>query len=322
LIATGADSQRLPFIPGYDAANVHVLRTADDANRILSSSIGKNVLVVGSSFIGMEVASCIVDNCKVTVIGMEKVPFERVLGKDIGHVMQKFHESRGVKFIMEAVCKEFKTTLGQVTSVILQNGTEIHGVDMVVIGAGVIPTTSYIKPSTKLVLNRDKSITVDQHLFTGAEGLWAAGDLAKYPFHMLHDDLVRIEHWGMAQTQGHIAAKNMAAGGPKYACKNIPFFWTMQYSKSIRYCGHALYYDDIIFDKPIFDVNDKNFGFVAYYMHKGAVLAACSLNRDPTIAEVAELLHAGITITTEELKRSITDDGSADKLLAFKLRSK
>uniref|UniRef100_A0A6B2L1K3 Rieske domain-containing protein n=1 Tax=Arcella intermedia TaxID=1963864 RepID=A0A6B2L1K3_9EUKA len=320
LIATGADCQRLAFIPGYDGANVHVLRTHEDGHRIWNESKGKNVLIVGSSFIGMEVASCIVDHCKVTVIGMEPVPFERVLGKDVGALMQKYHEAKGVKFILNAICKEFVRKGDTVVSVILKDGTQIDDVDMIVLGAGVVPATGFLKhPSVQL--GRDKSVLVDKYLSTGLEGVWAAGDLARYPFSMLEDELVRIEHYGMAQTQGAIAAKNMLAGGPKYPCNNVPFFWTSQYGKSVRYCGHALSYNEVILDNLDSDVSSKNFGYVAYYVHKEKVLAVCSMNRDPIVAQVAELMNADIPIYADELKKYISADGTADQLIKKKLTS-
>jgi len=318
LIATGADCHRLSFISGYDAANVYILRTAEDANRIWEACEGKNVLVVGSSFIGMEVASCIVGRCKVTVIGMESVPFERVLGKDIGYIMQKFHEANGINFIMDANCKQFKTTAGQVTSVILKNDKEIPNVDMVILGAGVYPATSYIKTSNKISLDRDKSVIVDKYLFTGAPGLWAAGDLARFPFPLFATHPVRIEHYGMAQIQGAIAAKNMIAG-PTVACDNVPFFWTVQYGKSVRYCGHALNYQEIVLDKYDPDVKSSSFGFIAYYIDNGNALAICSLNRDPVVAEFAELMRSGVLLHVDELKKSIEVDGSTDRFLKSKL---
>jgi len=317
LIATGADCQRLSFIKGHDASNVYILRTAEDANRIWEACEGKNVLIVGSSFIGMEVTSCIVGRCKVTVIGMESVPFERVLGKDIGYIMQKFHEANDVNFIMDASCKEFKTTAGQVTSVILKNENEIPNVDMVVLGAGVYPATSFIKASDTIKLERDKSIVVDKYLSTGAPGLWAAGDLARFPL-PLFGPSVRIEHYGMAQIQGAIAAKNMLAG-PTVACENIPFFWTVQFGKSVRYCGLALNYQEVVLDKYDPDVKSSTFGFIAYYIDKGNALAICSLNRDPVVAEFAELMRSGVLLHVDELKKSIEVDGSTERLLKSKL---
>jgi NADPH-dependent 2,4-dienoyl-CoA reductase/sulfur reductase-like enzyme len=308
LIASGADCQRLRMIPGHDARNIYVLRTAEEARKIYMESEGKNVLVVGSSFIGMEVASCIIERCKsIIVIGMEKVPFERVLGLEIGSLMQKFHESKGVKFIMNATTKEFLKKNDEVVCVQLIDGTEIN-CDMIVLGAGVLPTTNFIKQSPLLKFGGEKSIIVDEFLYTGADGLWAAGDVARYPLALLDGTLVRIEHWGMAQTQAAIAAKNMIHGRKYQISTKIPYFWTVQYGKNIRYCGHALRYNDLIFDQFNDDVTKKEFGFVAYYILDDKVVGACSLNRDPIIAQVAEIMNAGKIISGSELKQAINSD--------------
>jgi len=228
--------------------------------------------------------------------------------------MQKYHEQHGIKFIMNAICQEFKTTAGQCTSVLLKSGELLQDIEVVIVGAGVIPATDFVKPSGNIQKERDKSIKVDKYLSTGADGLWCAGDIARFPYSMLGGELVRIEHWGMAQIQGAIAAKNMIHG-PKFAVDNVPFFWTVQFNRSIRYAGHALYYDEVLIDTERQKMDITNLKFVAYYIHKGAVLAACSMNRDPVVAQVAELMHHGITIPVDELRQSIVQTGSADAVI-------
>jgi len=173
------------------------------------------------------------------------------------------------------------------------------------LGAGVTPATAYIKKSDLVKKERDNSIVVDEFLWTGADGLWAVGDLARYPFRLLNDELVRIEHWGMAQTQAMIAAKNMAARSHKFSIRSkIPYFWTVQFNKNVRYCGHALRYDEVILDKVNPDVSHKEFGFIGYYVLQGRLVAACSMNRDPLVAQIAELMNDGIPITEAEIKES------------------
>jgi NADPH-dependent 2,4-dienoyl-CoA reductase/sulfur reductase-like enzyme len=311
LIATGADCQRLPFILGYDATNIHILRNGEEASRIYKECEGKHLLVVGSSFIGMEVASCLVDRCKsITVIGMEKVPFERVLGKEIGALMQAYHESKGVHFVMEAIVKEFVKRDGDIAvSVTLKNGTEIP-CEIIVLGAGVIPATSYIMDSPHIKKGNDKSIIVNEFLQAG-ESLWAVGDLARYPLDILNGALVRIEHWGMAQTQAAIAAKNMVKGPTTSISKKVPFFWTVQYGKNVKYCGHTPQWNEIVFDQMNDDVKSKDFGFLAYYVLDDKVVAVCSLNRDPLIAQIAELMNAGKIIFGPDLKQAISRDNNS-----------
>jgi len=262
----------------------------------------------------MEVASCLITRCKsITVIGMETVPFERVLGKDIGALMQAYHESKGVRFVMEATVKEFVKRGNIAVSVILNNLTEIP-CDMIVLGAGVIPATSYIMPSPQIKLGQDKSIIVNEFLQAG-EGLWAVGDLARYPLALLNGTLVRIEHWGMAQTQAAIAAKNMVKGPTTTISTKVPFFWTVQHSKNVKYCGHALKWNEIVFDQIKDDVRGKEFGFLAYYVLEGKVVAACSLNRDPLITQIAELMNAGKIISEIDLKQAIFRDNNTTQFI-------
>jgi len=122
---------------------------------------------------------------------------------------------------MDAIVKEFVQANGECYKVILRDGSELN-CDVIVLGAGVIPATSYIKDDGLVKIFGDKSVIVDKYLQTGAEGLWAVGDLARYPLSLLDGRLVRIEHWGMAQTQAAVAAKNMVHGPTHTVDQKIP----------------------------------------------------------------------------------------------------
>jgi len=313
VIATGADPQRLRFIPGNDGANIYPLRTIEDAHTIYNVVDGKNVLIVGSSFIGMETASCISKKASsITVIGMEKVPFERVLGLEIGEIMQRFHEINGVRFVMNAIVQEFVKQDNIVVSIKIKDGPELP-CDVIILGAGVLPATDFVH-NEKINKERDRSIIVNEFLNTGKDGLYAAGDIARYPFHLMDGKTVRIEHWGMAQIQGALVAKNMVHGDIN-KCLNIPFFWTTQYTKSLRYAGHALEYQRVIMDFGADPLSYENPKFAAYYINNGKVLAMCTMNRDPLCSQVAELLNKGITITEEMLDSSMDRFQSTEPLI-------
>uniref|UniRef100_A0A6B2L151 FAD/NAD(P)-binding domain-containing protein n=1 Tax=Arcella intermedia TaxID=1963864 RepID=A0A6B2L151_9EUKA len=321
LIATGGDPQKLSFIPGHDANNIFTLRTVDDAQRIHSAVDGKDIVIVGSSFIGLEVAAAIVKRAKsVTVVGMETVPFERVLGTQVGTVLKQFHESQGIKFVLNAVAKEFqKSESNNVHTVLLKDDTKLSA-DIVIIGAGIIPATSFIK-GAHIKMEKDRSIVVDKHLqVVGAEGTYAAGDIARYPFEFLNESLVRIEHFGVAMTQGALAAKNMLAKAPQASFTNIPFFWTAQYGKSIRYAGHALQYDQVILDTQGENIDPANPKFVAFYAHQQKIVAVCTMQRDPVAAQVAELMSAKVELLAGEVEEAIKVDKSANKLLEKKMK--
>jgi len=294
LVACGGTPRPIPA-PGFDLGNIFSLRDPTDANNINTLSEGKHVVIVGSSFIGMEVASCIVKKAaSVIVVGMEGVPFERVLGSEIGHALQKLHEKNNVVFRMRRVVREFRGVEGKVKSVLLDSGEQLEA-DVVVVGAGIIPATGFIKGAN--IDQRDKSVLVDKHMkAVDTEGLWAAGDIARFPY-SLTGESVRIEHWSVAQNEARTAALNML--GRSVGFESVPYFWTTQYGKSIRYCGHVLSYDQVIYDGSVADLN-----FVGYYIKNDRVVGAVSLGKDPHVSAVAQLMENKRSITAAEIRDS------------------
>jgi len=294
-VATGGIPRTLP-VPGMGLGNIFQLRVPSDAQSINNNIDGKDVVIVGSSFIGMEAASCIAKKVKsLTVIGMEKVPFERVLGLQIGAALQKLHEKKGVKFKMERVVKEFQGRDGKISAVILDNGDSLPA-EIAIIGAGIIPATNFLKGVTT---ERDASVVADEHL-QAAPHLFVGGDIARYPYH-LSGEKVRVEHWGMAHFHGKVAALNMIDRGT--IVDSVPYFWTTQYGKSLRYCGHAISYDSFHVEGSVEDL-----AFVAYYGKGGKVVAAASLGKDPVVSAVAELLANHKIPSFEEVKKIPSGD--------------
>eukprot|EP01116_Phalansterium_solitarium_P023755 TRINITY_DN8490_c0_g1_i2.p1 TRINITY_DN8490_c0_g1~~TRINITY_DN8490_c0_g1_i2.p1 ORF type:complete len:547 (-),score=191.49 TRINITY_DN8490_c0_g1_i2:440-2035(-) len=279
LVAPGA-APRWSTSPGSRLGGIHALRNPDDALAIVTAAEGKDVVVVGSSFIGMEVASSIVKKAKsVTVVGMESVPFERVFGVRIGAALQKLHEKNGVQFRLGRSVQEFKgDEAEQIASVHLDNGEALPA-GLAIMAIGVVPATSFVRGVTT---ERDGTIVVDEHM-QAAEGLYAAGDACRFP-DFLTNELVNVQHWGMAHYHGKIAGQNMA-GKTIASVHNVPFFWTTQFGKSLRYCGRGAY-DDVIFDG-----NPEELTFVAYFTKDGRVVSAASCGRDPVVSAVAELLQ-------------------------------
>ncbi len=159
LIASGA-APRLIGVPGKELANIYPVRVPEESSAIYERSEGKNVVVVGSSFIGMEAAACLAKRAKsIVVIGMERVPFERVLGAKIGEGLQKMFEAAGIQFrLNQKPIKEFKGSNGALSAVVLDSGEELPA-DVAIIGAGVIPSTNYI---TDIEKGRDGGILTDQ----------------------------------------------------------------------------------------------------------------------------------------------------------------
>lgn len=209
-----------------------------------------NVVIVGSSFIGMESASILSKVANVTVIGMEKVPFERVLGPAVGKAMLDLNVHKGITMEMEKFVERYDGADAdpeRVGSVMLKGGKKIDA-DFVVLGAGVIPSTGFLKNSG-IALDKDNGISVDHSMqVAGVEDVYAVGDVARYPYHLTGEN-VRVEHWNVAQNQGRVAAKTILAkisGAVLPVFEQVPFFWTVQYGKSVRYVGHATSFDDCI----------------------------------------------------------------------------
>ncbi|KAI8805002.1 hypothetical protein BJ742DRAFT_822322 [Cladochytrium replicatum] len=297
VVATGADPRTIP-VQGKELKNIYTLRSATDANAIEAglAAFGEkpNVVIVGSSFIGMEAAAVLAKTNNVTVIGMEKVPFERVLGSKLGNAFKNLFETSGVTLKLEAVVDHFipaTSDSSRIGGVVLKTGETIAA-DVVLLGAGVIPKTDFLK-SSGIVLDRDGGITVEASLkVPELDGVFVAGDVARYPYH-LTGDLVRIEHWDVAQNQGRLVGKNIAALSKNKAATlkpfvAVPFFWTGFFGKSVRYAGHAHTFDDVIVQGS---TELENLGFVAFFVHKGEVLAVATLGRDPAAAHSAELLR-------------------------------
>jgi NADPH-dependent 2,4-dienoyl-CoA reductase/sulfur reductase-like enzyme len=291
IIASGGDPRTLP-VPGMNLANIYQVRVPDEANAIINGIEGKNVVIVGTSFIGMEAAACIAKKVKSCIaIGMEKVPFERVLGVKIGSALQKLHEKNGIQFRLERVVKEFKGADGKVSAVVLDNG-EVLDADICIIGAGIVPSTRYIKSGT-LNLARDGSIVVDSKL-KAYDGVYAIGDLARYPF-WITGEHIRVEHYGMAQAHARTAALNIL--GKDLDTHNVPFFWCTMYGKSVKYAGHALSYDELHIEGDVDELN-----FVGYYLKGDLVVAVVGVNKDSTVGAAAELYHANRMPTAAKIK--------------------
>eukprot|EP00820_Chromera_velia_P015111 Cvel_25109.t1-p1 / transcript=Cvel_25109.t1 / gene=Cvel_25109 / organism=Chromera_velia_CCMP2878 / gene_product=Apoptosis-inducing factor 3, putative / transcript_product=Apoptosis-inducing factor 3, putative / location=Cvel_scaffold2801:21356-23326(+) / protein_length=522 / sequence_SO=supercontig / SO=protein_coding / is_pseudo=false len=232
LVVTGAIPRRIP-VPGHDSPNVYVVRTPEDRDFIAPlARAGTHVVVVGSSFIGMECAASLAKKgAVVSVIGMEKVPFERVLGFEVGKIFGDLLKEKKINYEPSAVVQRYKTENGKVCAVEIKKGDDVKAIkaDAVVLGAGVVPNTKMVK---KVEVARDGSIYTDA-FFKSKEhnDLYLAGDIARFPWYKSGHD-TRIEHWDVAMQQGRIAAANMV-NGDKRVYKDTPFFWTLLYGHSI-----------------------------------------------------------------------------------------
>ncbi|MGH9849959.1 MAG: FAD-dependent oxidoreductase, partial [Blastocatellia bacterium] len=267
LVATGGQPRKLPFQSG-DQENVFLLRSHADSDAIIAAAEkGKRAVVIGASFIGMEVAASLTARgCEVTVVAPGDVPFKKILGAEIGKLFQDVHEKNGVKFKLGASVAGF-TGPKKVTAVMLENGERLDA-DLVVAGVGVKPATDFLEG---VKLHQDGGVIVDEHL-RAADGVYAAGDIAYFPT-PLTGERRRIEHWRTALQQGRSGAHNMAGKDSTY--DSVPFFWTRQFDVGLLYVGHAASWDEIIFQG---DVSAHN--FLAFYVKGDRVPAVAGMNRD------------------------------------------
>lgn len=301
LLCTGGIPRTLPKVPGAELANIETLRTLPDADRIIAKAEGaRRVVIIGSSFIGMEVAASLAGgrNLDVTVVGMESAPFENNFGVEIGRMFQQLHEENGVHFRMNNELAAFEGADGRVTGVRLKSG-EVLPADLVLLGIGVRPATDFLKETALRLHEKDQSVHVDSQL-QAAEDVYAAGDIARYDG--LDGESWRIEHWRVAQQHGIIAAGNML-GKMRDVNAHVPFFWTNQWKLSLRYVGHASGWDEIIFRGGTPETRE----FIAFYVKDGQLKAAAGLKHDPEMDAIEFILRDRMPLTTAQMRDETFD---------------
>ena len=272
LLATGAKPVRLQ-IPGDDLPHVCYLRTLADSRHIIAKAENaKRAVVIGASFIGLEVAASLRERkLEVAVVGKGSLPLEKILGRELGQLIRETHEQHGVKF-----------HLGRTPAVIqdrqvqLDDGT-ILDCDLVVVGIGVRPNTSLAETAG---IATDNGVLVNEFLETNVSGIFAAGDIARWPDPRA--GRIRVEHWVVAERQGQTAARNILGAREQFVAP--PFFWSNHFDLHIHYVGHGSGDDRALVSG---DLKSKDASVVFRSGDKLTAVASIGRDRENLEAELA-----------------------------------
>jgi NADPH-dependent 2,4-dienoyl-CoA reductase/sulfur reductase-like enzyme/nitrite reductase/ring-hydroxylating ferredoxin subunit len=287
LLATGAEPRSLS-IEGADLPHVYRLRTLADSKAIIDNAQrAKTCVVIGASFIGLEVAASLRQRgLKVSVVGQESVPLGKILGEELGRFIQELHEQHEVRFFLNAkprAIREDRVELG--------DGSFVEA-DMVILGVGVSPRTSLAEAAGIKV---DNGVVVDESLRTSATDVFGAGDVARFP-EVVSGEPARIEHWVVAERQGQAVARLMLGIGGAF--REAPFFWSQHYDVTISYVGHASSWDDCELQGDL-----QKHDACAAYRRNGKTIAVATIGRDHLSLRVEAAMEQGDSAALESVLR-------------------
>jgi 3-phenylpropionate/trans-cinnamate dioxygenase ferredoxin reductase subunit len=291
LIASGAAPLRLN-VPGSDLAGIHYLRTLEDARTLTAaiqraqhSTAGGRAVVVGAGFIGAEVtAACRMLGLNVTLLDVLSLPLVRVLGERMGAVFAELHRAHGVDLRLGEGVAAFHGA-ARVEEVVTTSGARLPCA-FVVVGVGVRPAVGWLAGSG---LKLDNGVRVDDYCETSTPGIFAAGDVACWPYRPVEAEAqwVRLEHWDNALRQGAAAARNLLGRREPYA--PVPYFWSDQYDRQLHVVGHAPVWEQLVLrGDPLAST------FAAFYLAGGRVRAALAVNRPRELVTLKKLVGAAV----------------------------
>ncbi|NWX20990.1 AIFM3 factor, partial [Aegotheles bennettii] len=299
LIAVGSHSNFLQ-VPGADLQNVCVLNTPEDSSKILELATGKNLVLIGASFVGTwldksrhhapagDTNETSLQPSSAACLGFG---WARLECSNQLPLLSQMLQNKGVKFYMKTELRELKGKAGKVTEAVLASGEKLPA-DVVVLGIGVFPNSAFLN-GTSIARDDHGAILVDLHMQTNIPNVFAAGDVVSFPVALLNGDRSSIHHQQVAEAHGRIAALNMLKRGEEL--HTVPFFWTTMLGKTIRYAGCGKGYTDTVVKGSL-----EQQKFLIFYIRDGIVTAAASLDCDPMLSLIAEVLYLGKQISKEE----------------------
>ena len=289
LLATGAEPRRLS-IPGAELDGVLYLRSVEDSDALRRRlDRGGRVVVIGAGWIGAEVAaSACQRGLDVCVLDPMAVPLERVLGSEVGAVYRDIHTDHGVQMLLGTGVEAFEGTTS-VERVQTSDGRRLE-CDFVVVGVGVQPRSELAAQAGIAI---DNGILVDEHLQTGAPGVFAAGDVANAQ-HRFYGERIRVEHWDNALHQGPLAAHAMLGHADSY--DRLPYFFSDQYDVGMEYSGFARSWDRVVFRG-----DPATREFVAFWIAEDRVVAGMNVGIWDVSDAIRRLIRERIAVTDRDL---------------------
>ncbi|WP_293002279.1 FAD-dependent oxidoreductase [Mycobacterium sp.] len=283
VIATGSTLRTLPGTENL--AGVHGLRTLDDSIAIRTAlQAGARTVVIGAGFIGSEIASSAKKHgVDVTVVEALPTPLVRATGSQMGSAIASLHERNGTTLLCGTGVKTIEGEVG-VERVVLDNGTILEA-DLVIVGIGVTPSVGWLEDSSLTLHN---GIECDDKLWTGAPGVYAAGDVANWA-NPVFGVRQRMENWTAAAEQGAAAARNALdpANAKPYA--TVPYFWSDWYGSRIQFVGSPDAPEVLLVDGDV-DTDER---WVALYRDADRLIGALTVNGQAEIMKYRRLITQG-----------------------------
>ncbi len=269
LLSTGGRAKKI-LLPGSDLRGIYYLRTVEDCERIKEAiSKSQRVAVIGGGFIGCELAAAFASKgLETSIIEVEPYLLNMAIDEETGRWIGNYYSQKGVNVITQATVSNFVEEDNHVSAVELKDGRRVP-IDFAVVGIGIAPNTELAEIAG---LRVDKGIVVNEYLETNAEGIYAAGDVARF-YSPVFQRYIRVEHYDVAIKHGEIAGGNMA--GERNQFGELPYFFSYQFDLKITAYGDLTRRTRIVKRGSL---NAKE-GFFQFYFDNNRVEAVLSVNK-------------------------------------------